>query len=161
MKPADHPDFFRRPAPAGRSRESAIVLDRQGRFWHEGAPVEHQGLARALARWLDRHPDDGRFILSNGYDWCYLTVEDTACFVTALRIEGDDVELELFDGTREPLDPTTARLDLDDVLRVRVKAGQVEARFTRRAQLQLAAVLDADEPPALRIGGRRYEIGRS
>ena len=40
MKPGDHPEFFRFPAPEGRSRESTILLDREGRFWHDGELVE-------------------------------------------------------------------------------------------------------------------------
>ncbi len=69
MKPGDHPEFFRFPAPEGRSRESTIRLDAEGRFWHEGNPVEHPKLAQAMHGWVSRHPDDHRFILTNGYDW--------------------------------------------------------------------------------------------
>src|SRR3954468_16729478 len=75
MKPGDHPDFFRFAPPPGASRESAIVLDREGRFWHEGERVEHPALERALRGWIARHPDDGRLILTNGYDWCYFRAE--------------------------------------------------------------------------------------
>ena len=89
MKPGDHPEFFRFPPPEGRSRESTIVLTRDGRFLHDGTLVEHPGMQRAFASWLARHPDDGRFILSNGYDWTYLTVEGHACFVKGVRqVEG-------------------------------------------------------------------------
>ena len=83
VRPGDHPDFFRLPPPPGRSRESTIVLDAEGRFFHEGAPVTHRGMARAFASWVARHPDDGRYILSNGYDWSYFRVEDAPRFRTA------------------------------------------------------------------------------
>src|SRR5512138_1092762 len=76
MKPGDHPEFFRFPAPEGRSRESTIRLDAEGRFWHEQLLVEHRKLAAAMHTWISRHPDDGRYILTNGYDWTYFTVED-------------------------------------------------------------------------------------
>ena len=69
MKPGDHPEFFRFPAPEGRSRESTIRLDAEGRFHHEGNVVEHPKLAEAFHTWIARHPDDGRYILTNGYDW--------------------------------------------------------------------------------------------
>ena len=68
MKPSDHPEFFRFPPPEGRSRESTIVLTKDGRFFHEGAPVTHAGMRKAFASWLSRHPDDGRHILTNGYE---------------------------------------------------------------------------------------------
>lgn len=135
------------------------MLDHQGRFWHDGEPVEHRGLARAFACWMTRHPDDGRFVLDNGYDWCYLTVEDTPYFVRSVHVGSDPVEIELFDGTREPLDPRTLSVGADEVLRTRVKAGAFEARFTRSAQLQIAPLLDSDPPLALRLGGQRFVIG--
>lgn len=157
MKPGDHPEFFRFPAPAGRSRESTIALDRRGRFSHDGEPVEHEGMAAAFARWVRRHPDDGRWILSNDYDWCYLTVEDTGYFVEGLTL--DDVPtLRLSDGTSEPLDPGGLSVDDDGVLRVRVKQGQEAARFARQAQLAIAPLLDDDEPLAVVVGERRYPI---
>jgi len=135
------------------------VLDGQGRFWHDGELVEHRGLARAFAGWVKRHPADGRFVLDNGYDWCYLTVEDTPFFVRSVRAGAEPVEIELFDGTREPLDPRTLSVGADEVLRARVKAGAFEARFTRSAQLQIAPLLDPDPPLALRLAGQRFIIG--
>jgi hypothetical protein len=161
MKPGDHPDFFRRPPPGGRSRESTIVLDRHGRFFHDGEPFEHKGLAGGFHKWISRHPDNGRFILSNGYDWTYFEVEDTAFFVTALHIDGNTVTVTLSDGTTEPLDPTTVSIDGDDVLRVAVKGGSYEARFQRSAQLAIAGVLCDDEPLALMIAGERHPIKSS
>jgi hypothetical protein len=166
MKPGDHPEFFRLPPPPGQSRESTIVLDRYGRFHHEGAPVEHPGLARAFASWIATHPDDGRYILQNGYDWCYFTVEDTPLFVSGVRRDGDAVVLELFDGSSERLDPTALASgsalasDDDGVLRARVRGGRHEARFGREAMLMIAPLLaDGDDgAPELEVGGRRYPI---
>ncbi len=158
MKPADHPEFFRMPAPAGRSRESTIVLTRHGRFQHDGERFSHRGLEQGFARWIRRHPDDGRFILTNGYDWCYFSVEDTPYFVTGLRSQDGRPMLELFDGSSEPLDPDTLSVDDDDVLRTRVKGGAYQARFSQAAQLQLMPWLSDDEPLALAIAGQRYAI---
>ena len=47
MKPGDHPEFFRFPAPEGRSRESEIRLDAEGHFHDHGERVEH---ARSWSR---------------------------------------------------------------------------------------------------------------
>ena len=82
MKPADHPEFFRLPAPEGGSRESTIVLDADGRFFHDGEVVDAPRHGAGV-RDLDRagHPDDGRFIFNNGYDWSYFRVEDAPFFV--------------------------------------------------------------------------------
>jgi hypothetical protein len=170
MKPGDHPEFFRFPAPEGRSRESTIRLDSEGRFWHEGNVVEHAKLGQAMHGWVSRHPDDGRYILTNGYDWTYFTVDDAPYFVRAVRITGDSVILALSDGSEEPWDPSSSRIGENEALYARVKAsaerGPFEAKFTRFAQSQLAPVLvDAKDgggsanTPAVRVGGREVRIG--
>lgn len=150
------------PAPAGRSRESSIVLDRDGRFRHDGERFSHQGLQRGFAQWIRRHPDDGRFILCNGYDWCYFTVEDTPYFVSAVLSGEHPPQIELFDGSRELLDAATLRVGTDGVLRVAVKQGVYQARFSRHAQVGLMPLLCEDEQDeeqmAIEIDGRRYPI---
>jgi uncharacterized protein len=160
MKPGDHPEFFRLPPPPGRSRESTIRLDGEGRFFHDGARVEHAGMATAFASWIARHPDDGRFILSNGYDWTYFQVDDVPFFVERLRATPGGVVLGLFDGTEEPLDASTLALDAEGRVRVRVKGGAFDAKLTRAAQLALAPFLE--ESPgggvSLVISGVRYGL---
>jgi hypothetical protein len=171
MKPGDHPEFFRFPAPEGRSRESTIRLDGEGRFWHENLQVEHRKLAAAMHTWVARHPDDGRYILTNGYDWTYFTVEDAPYTVRSLKIEGDQVSLVLSDGTCEPFDPARAKIGKNGALYTQVKAsakgGPFEAKFTRHAQTELGPLLTevAGEPETdgaplgVKIGGRVVRIG--
>jgi uncharacterized protein len=123
MKPADIPDFFRLPAPEGRSRESTIRLDREGHFWHEGRPVEHARLSAALHAWIGRHPNDGRYILSNGYDWTYFTVEDAPFVVRAIRIAPERIVLLLSDGSEEDWEPEATRIGPSGALYTAVKRG--------------------------------------
>lgn len=148
MKPGEHPEFFRFPAPEGRSRESTIRLDREGRFFHDDAPVEHPKLRDALHTWIARHPDDGRYILTNGYDWTYFVVEDVPYFVRSVRDEGGDAILALSDGTDEPLDPSTLSANERGELYMKVKAtakgGPFDAKMTRHAQTQLGPFLEVD-----------------
>lgn len=160
MKPGDHPEFFRIAPPPGASRESTIVLDREGRFFHEGARVENAALERAMKTWIARHPDDGRLILTNGYDWCYFRAEDAPFQVETLRFAGDadPVILGLFDGTEEPLDPASLRVAQDGAVYATVKAGAFEARFSRHAQAALAPILIEADPPVVRIAGRDVPI---
>lgn len=146
MKPADHPDFFRLPPPPGRSRESSIVLDREGRFFHDGAHVTHPGMAKAFSSWLARHPEDGRYILNNGYDWTYVEVEDVPFFVLRVLPAGQAggataPQIELSDGSIEALDPERLWLGPRDALYADVKEGAFQARFSRSAQLGLADLL--------------------
>lgn len=160
MKPGDHPEFFRLPPPPGRSRESSIRLDGAGKFWHDGELVAHPGMARAFASWIARHPDDGRFILSNGYDWSYFSVDDVPFFVQTLRIEDGAVTALLSDGSEEPLAADTLQVGAQDALYVRVKGGNFDARFTPGAQAALAPLL-VESPSGeaiLEIAGKQYGI---
>ena len=163
MKPGDHPDFFRFPAPEGRSRESTIRLDAEGRFWHEGALVTHPGLGAALHGWIRRHPDDGRFILTNGYDWTYFAVDDAPFVVRSIRIEPERVILVLSDATEEPWDPLRGRIGDGGAVYAQVKhaspGGPYEAKFTRHAQASLEPILVEGANPAVQIGARIFVVG--
>ena len=154
MKPGDHPEFFRFPPPPGRSRESRIVLDEQGRFWNEGVRLEHEGMARAFAGWIRRHPDDGRFILSNGYDWTYFTVKDAPFLVRHVEITADGAILGLFDGSEELLDPASVRVSEEGVLYAMVKGGTLEARFAPAAQAQMVDLVTEGDDGEPRIVGK-------
>ncbi len=164
VRPGDHPEFFRFPAPEGRSRESTIRLDARGRFWHDGALVEHAGLAAALHSWIARHPDDGRYILTNGYDWTYFSVDDTPYFVVALRIEPDRVVLVLSDRSEEDWDPGATRTGAEGalctVVKRAAKGGPFEAKFTPFAQSALEPVLlESEGAFYAQVGSRRARIG--
>jgi hypothetical protein len=163
MKPGDHPEFFRFPPPEGRSRESTIRLDAEGHFTHDGAPVEHPKLADAMHTWIRRHPDDGRYILSNGYDWSYFTVEDAPFFVRAVGVEPSRVVLRLSDGTEETWDPLKTRIAESGALYTTIKAsapgGPYEAKFTRHAQASLAPVLEEENGvPVAHLAGERFPL---
>jgi hypothetical protein len=161
MKPGDHPDFYRIAPPPGTSRESTIRLDADGKFWHDGQRVDHPSLEKALHGWIARHPDDGRFILTNGYDWTYFQVDDAPYVVRSLRCLPDAVVLGLSDETEEPLAPATLRVGRGDALYAKVKGGKFEARFSRHAQTALAPILEeaSDGSVSLRIGAREYAVG--
>lgn len=161
MKPGDHPDFYRFAPPPGTSRESTIRLDADGKFWHDGERVDHPALEKALHSWIALHPDDGRFMLTNGYDWTYFKVDDAPYTVRALRVAPEGVTLVLSDESEEPLAPETLHVGPKDALYAKVKGGRFAARFSRHAQTALAPILHEDKPGALRltVGGREYPVG--
>jgi hypothetical protein len=146
VKPGEHPEFFRFPAPEGRSRESTIRIDGEGRFFHDDALVEHPKLRDALHTWIARHPDDGRYILTNGYDWTYFIVEDVPYFVRSVREDDGDAILVLSDFTEEPLEPETVRANERGEIYLQVKrdakGGPFDAKMTRFAQSQLGPFLE-------------------
>jgi hypothetical protein len=114
--------------------------------------------------WISRHPDDGRFILNNGYDWTYFTVEDAPFVVRALRVGEDHVVLVLSDASEEPWDPARTEIDTAGALYTDVKAGArggpFRAKFTRHAQASLAPVLEEHGGSVLaRLGSRLVRIG--
>ncbi len=156
VKPHDHPEFFRLPPPDGRSRESTIVLDADGRFFHDGELFKRDTMKIAFSSWIQRHPEDGRYILNNGYDWTYFRVEDTPFFVLGVRIKEDGsgaepclvepclVELCLSDGTTELLCPETLSVSEEGKLYCRVKQGAFEAAFLRSATFQVSSLFSED-----------------
>jgi uncharacterized protein len=146
-----------------RLRRSGIRVDREGRFIHEGAEVTHEGLRRALFRWLDRlPPPDGRYILRlDERRFAYLDVDDTPLVARAARVDGSGIIwLALSDGAEEPLDPATLTVDAAGVLRAAVRGGRLPARLATSAVAALGEWLTEapDGGPALRVAGRTVPI---
>ena len=145
-------------------RRSEISIDRDGRFIHEGAEVAHEGLKRALFRWLDRlPPPDGRYVLRlDERRFAYLEdVADTPLVARAARIDGGAVRLALSDGSEETLDPETLTVDDAGVLRAWVRSGRLEARLATSAAAVLGELITEDGGrPLLRLGDRSYAILR-
>jgi hypothetical protein len=149
-----------------RLRRSGIRIDREGRFVHEGVEVRHEGLRRALFRWLDAQPD-GRVVLRlDERRFAWVDVDDTPLVARAARLEGaganERVMLALTDGSEEALDPATLTVDGAGLLRARVRGGRLEARLATSATAALADRLGEDAPgrPTLTLGGRRLPIAR-
>jgi hypothetical protein len=130
-----------------------LTLRRDGSFWHEGAEVTHPRLRAQFLRSVEWSEPDGAFLVRLRQFRGWLDVEDTPWFVVVYdRSSG---EIELTDGTREPLAVETLRADDDDVLRCAVKGGRWDARFTHRGQaLLLDALEEGDAGPCLRAGAR-------
>jgi hypothetical protein len=147
-------------------RRSGIRVDREGRFMHEGAEVTHEGLKRALFRWLDRlPPPDGRYVLRlDERRFAYLEdVEDTPLVARAARIDpAGEVRLALSDGSEERLDPDTLTVDDAGVLRAWVRGGRIEARLATSAAVVVGELIvsEADGRPRLRLGGRTVSLRR-
>ncbi len=149
------------PAFIERLRRSGIRIDRDGQFWHEGETVRHEGLRRALFRWLDRLPrPDGRYVLRlDEHRHAYVDVEDTPLVARALRWQEDQPLLALSDGNEEPLDVSTLTIDPAGVLRCLVRRGRLEARLATAATSALADHFgEANGQIRLTIGGRTFDI---
>ena len=145
-------------------RRSGIRVDREGRFVHEGAEVTHEGLKRALFRWLDRlPPPDGRYVLRlDERRFAYLEdVADTPLVARAARIDAaGDVRLALSDGSEERAGPD----DADRRRRRRAarlgarRPPRGAARDLRRRRARRLRSREAGGRPLLRLAGRSYVL---
>jgi hypothetical protein len=139
-----------------RFRQSGLSIDREGRFQHEGAPVTHAGLRRALFRWLDRLPlPDGRHILRlDERRFVYIDVADTPLVAHSLRWVDGVPWLGLSDGSEEELDARTLTVDGEGVLRCGVRQGRLQARLATSAASTLSERIEASAAgPVLRLAG--------
>lgn len=148
-----------------RLRRSGIRIDREGEFQHEGEPVRHEGLRRALFRWLDRLPDGRTVLRLDERRFAFVDVDDTPLVARAARIEpvDDSVHLALSDGSEERLDPTTLTVDEAGVMRCWVRRGRLEARLATSAATVLGQLIEeasGSGEPILRQGAVRFPIGR-
>ena len=152
-------DFQLTPEMIERLRQTGIRLDREGRFWHEGAVVTHRGFQLALLRWLDRL-DDGRPILRlDEKRYAYIDVEDAELLALSARWDGDRLFLTLNDESEEELDYDSLAVGARDALYCRVRGGRLTARITTPAYYVLAERIE--EGPsgfALRAAGGQHSI---
>jgi hypothetical protein len=149
--------------PFSFSRETDIRIDAEGRFWHEGTPVTHERLARALASWIDIDPETGRYILKNKLQWAFIRVDDAPIVARSAAVvdDGAAIDLSLSDGTRERLDPSTLLLK-GDVPYCRVRGGKLPARFSPQAAfVLLERVVEKEGAAVLQLGGRELPVPRA
>lgn len=139
----------------GLSRETTIRRDAAGRWFYEGAPIEHPNIVRAFDRWIDK-AEDGRFCLRNEFDWVYVAIEGAPLFVRSLKIDNlGMIALSLSDEREHALDPDTLRQGPDGVLYCDVRNKTMVARFDSCAMMQLETLIDEDDEGIyLVIGGR-------
>jgi hypothetical protein len=128
---------------AGRTRETKIRRDRNGRWYENGVPLEHPNLTRSFDAWIDR-AEDGRFCLSNDINWAYVAIEGPAYFVRDLAPVDGALVLLLSGDRREPLRGETLRQGPDGALYCDVREGRCPARFDNHAALKLGDLLGED-----------------
>jgi hypothetical protein len=138
--------------------DSGLRLDRQLRWWHDDALIEHPRIIEVFNCGLAVE-EDGRYVLRVGNDWAYVQVEDAAYEVRAVDLsEGDRLSVRLSDRTAELLDVASLAEEPDGgVLTCRVKGGRAKARFSRDAQFQLGERIEEDGGRLVLVAGERRE----
>jgi uncharacterized protein len=145
--------------PFGLSRETTIVRTADGRWFHDGDPLENPKLARAFDGWITR-AEDGRFCLKNDINWAYFKLEGPPFFVRAAQVQDGKAELLLSNDQRVTLDPHTLREGPDSALYCQAYP-DMAARFDSHAAVQLGELLDEDEQgPFFRVGEQRVRPPR-
>lgn len=159
----DAPEFINLATPAQLEawRNIGLLLDRQGRFWHGGALVEHRRLHLALLRWLARR-EDGRYIVRlDDTRFAYVEVEDAPLRVVSLRVDGGIAMLLLDDESEEPLAGESLTSPDGEQIYVRVRGGAMWARFLSAAHQALEGHLHAvGDHAELRVGEHVWAIAR-
>lgn len=145
--------------PFGLSRETDIVRTADGRWFHEGAPIDNPKLARAFDRWVTR-AEDGRYCLKNDINWAYFKLEGAPYFVRAVRASENGALLVLSNDAEVPLAAASVREGNDGVLYCDAYPGE-PARFDSYAAVQLGELFEEDEHgPFLRSGDKRVRPPR-
>ncbi len=134
--------------------DSGLSIDRDLQWWHDGERIEHPKIVEAFNRGLTV-TDDGRYRLTFGNDWCFVTVAGCAFGAVAIDVHDDQVWLRLSDRTAEPLAPLTLAMEPDGALSAAVKQGRARAKLTRPAHVELGSLL------ALRDGQVVLDLGGS
>jgi hypothetical protein len=146
----------------GRTRETTIFRDAEGRWFQDGEPLEHPNLTRAFDRWVGR-ADDGRYCLKNDINWAYITLEGAPYFVRGVRASESGAQepmLALSNDAVVPLPLETLRLGPEGALYCDVDApdgtGPMVARFERHAATQLERWLGEDSGGVfVEVAGKR------
>ncbi|MBW2108555.1 MAG: DUF1285 domain-containing protein [Deltaproteobacteria bacterium] len=144
-----------------------IHVDKEGTWFHRGAPIIHQGILQLFYRSI-RQDEQGRYLLVLKEQTCVLEVEDTPFVIAQTTLMPPDHEapnerivVRLVDGTEEMLDPATLTVGADHVLYCTVQKGRFVARFSRAAYYQLARHIKQDQKTGvffLIVAGQRYNL---
>lgn len=141
-----------------------LEIDREGRWFQNGAEIVHPEIYRAFNRMLERVPDGG-YQVRLGREICRVQVEDAPFVVRRIVHDAPSlIMLELNDGTREEFRPDRFWIGERNVPYTKVKEDTFHARFSRPAYYQLAEHIESDDGESaffFVIDGERWQIAQS
>jgi uncharacterized protein len=139
-----------------------LFIDKDGKWFQNGAEIIHKEIYLQFNSMLERTPDGG-YRVRLGQEVCRVEVEDAPFVVIGVVEDGrGDIVLKLNDGTSETLDPESFWIGKENVPYSYVKQRVFHARFSRPAYYQLAShiVTDNENEFFLLIQGKRMPIRR-
>ena len=134
-----------------------ILIDKEGRWFHNGEKVTHPGVYRYLNSILDIDKDG--YFLKQGERKFYIKVEDAPFVVKSLLEKNKKIFLLLNDDSKEELEPEKIEFKDDIDVYVYVKNGKFTAKFLRKALTQLYNyVVEKDDGYYLLIDGKEIKL---
>jgi hypothetical protein len=148
------------PEQIEKMRAIGLLLDRAGRFWHDGSEVTHPRLRQALLRWLDVRDDDGRDIVKlDDVRYAYVEVEDAHLRAASARWDGDRCTVQWDDGSEEELDYAHLAERADHAIATRARGGRLRGTIGGAAhQTVTQRIAPAGDGFVLRAAGRDWPI---
>jgi len=138
----------------------AIRVDKEGLWYYEGALMFRKDILEVFFQNLKRD-EKGRYLVDYKGEKSRIEVEDTPFVVERVLKHDTTIEIFLSDFTSETLDPTTLRMNEDNVLYCTIRNGELPARFLRAAYYQIAEYIVHDtktERYYIPLGGKNYYI---
>ena len=143
-----------------------IRVDKDGLWYYQGALMFRKDILEVFFQNLKKD-EEGRYLVELEGDKSFIEVEDTPIVVEAVAKhdrkddEGESIEVFLSDSTSEELDPSTLRMNTENVLYCGIKNGVFEARFLRAAYYQIAECIEHDgekDTYFIPLNGKNYYI---
>lgn len=124
-------------APKKPLRAWQYYIDAEGVFWHDGSELDDPEL---LYFFMDKmkHEANGSLQLMCQGELCTFKCEDVPYVVQSFDEVKEGLQLHFPGNYHEILDASTLKVGKENVLYCKVKKGEFEARFSRKAYLELA-----------------------
>ncbi len=159
--PPEIPEYLRELMQSGEIADR-IVLDREGRWFHNGVEFTNKKIIDFFNRSVNIAAD-GHYVLHYSRFTFPIEVEDTPVFVTGVRFEGfgpfEKVMMNLSIGETEELEPSTLFYKENNALYCSVRGGAFLAKFLRSPSFHLLERLEeADGHFFLNLCGQRIKL---
>lgn len=141
-------------------RLESITLHADGRWSHQGNPIENPRIKALFSRSIER-TEGGTWILHIKPFTYPIEVEDTAYFIEQITHQDQGLLLTLSDQSQERLATETLEYASQGRLYCTIKQGQARARFLRQPYYELAQQVELDERGhlCLTLDGEPIDLG--
>lgn len=146
-------------APKKPLRTWHYYIDAEGIVWHEGSELDDPELLHFFMEKLHREKDGSLQLICQG-ELCIFECEDVPYIVQSFEEKDTEIILRFPGAYEEILDPSSLRVGKENILYCKVKKGEFDARFSRKAYLELAkkVELNLQKQYCLKLKNKLYPI---